>query len=298
MAFPDQRKRVISFALKYMVTHMAVLEKIYSALGSCKRNSRIDGGNQLDTAAGYFIGSLEGKEDGGSFDGQLIFMLAKRMCVQFQTCSPSNNAEVNERIINLFYAAQGEIETGVSTDITQYIFGLRHGNPSLIQLSFAVVLKQACESLEKTIGKIENAMIVPLIQATLVSALENEFYFEQGVPEAAEFYPEGYVLAQSILPLVNQVDQTAARDIEDVMVKGFPGPDHYKAADYPKVFRAVQTAVSKMAGVDCKQIGRLSGKGFCPGDDTSYEGISSASSPDVSTVMAMISVSAGLFALY
>lgn len=110
----DERKRVISFTLKYMVTYMAILEKLHSAAISCKQNKRIEGGVHLDSAAGYFVGSLEGKEDGGSFDGQLIFMLAKRMCVHFGTCSSSNHAQVNERIVNLLYAAQGEIETGVS----------------------------------------------------------------------------------------------------------------------------------------------------------------------------------------
>ena len=141
-------------------------------------------------------------------------------------------------------------------------------------------------------------MIVPLIQATLVSALENQYYFDGEMDDASEFYPEGYVLAQSILPLINQVDQKAAKDIEDVMVKGFPGPDHQQAVDYPKVFRAVQTALSKMSGVDCKQIGRMDGKGFCPGDDSTYEGISSAPRKVVPTVMVVIAFSAGLFALY
>eukprot|EP01083_Nonionella_stella_P118227 352898_1 len=107
-------------------------------------------------AAGFFVGSMEGKDDGGTFDGYLIFMLAKRMCVHFGTCSSSNNAMINERIINLFYAGQGEVETG------------------------------ACIPLAGTIKEIENALVVPLIQGTLLSALENEAYFEQGIEEVAD----------------------------------------------------------------------------------------------------------------
>ena len=112
----DQRKRIIVFALRYMVTYMAVLEKIYSALNSCRRGSGADeGANNLDLAVSYYVGSLEGGDDGGNYGGSLIYMLAKRMCVHFRTCTSSNNAMINEHIVSLFYTGQGEAETGVST---------------------------------------------------------------------------------------------------------------------------------------------------------------------------------------
>ena len=91
----DQRKRVIVFSLKYMLTYMATLEKLYSSVQSCQEGNKKEGALNLDLAAGYFIGSLEGKDDGGSFDGNLIFMLAKRMCVHFGTCTSSNHAMVS-----------------------------------------------------------------------------------------------------------------------------------------------------------------------------------------------------------
>lgn len=96
------------------MSHMAILEKIYSALDFCKQNNKEYATSAFDAASAYFIGSMEGEEDGGSFDGTLLFMLAKRMCVQFGTCSASSNASINEHIVSLFYAGQGEIEAGVS----------------------------------------------------------------------------------------------------------------------------------------------------------------------------------------
>lgn len=103
------------FATRYMITYMAILEKLHSAVYSCgKAEIRDEGTKSLDVAVAYFVGSLEGPEDGGSFDGSLIHMLAKRMCVLFGTCTLSNHARVNERIISLFYAALGEVEAGVS----------------------------------------------------------------------------------------------------------------------------------------------------------------------------------------
>ena len=97
-----------------MVTHMAILQNLYSAITSCKEGDVNQGVMNLDTAAAYYTGSLEGTEDGGSFEGSLSFFLARRMCIYFDTCSQSDNAMINERVISLFYAAQGEMDTKVS----------------------------------------------------------------------------------------------------------------------------------------------------------------------------------------
>jgi len=116
MAGDDQRTRFISFALRYMIPFMAILEKIYLALESCSiEESRAGGAKDLDMAIAYYMGSLEGKEDGGSYDGTMLHMLANRMCVIFNTCSENNNAVVNQRLVSLVYTAQGELEVGVST---------------------------------------------------------------------------------------------------------------------------------------------------------------------------------------
>ena len=121
---------------------MAILEKLYSTVKSCKEDNRVEGAATLDIAAGYFVGSMEGKDEGGSFDGGLIFMLAKRMCGEHcLTCTTTNcllgltrsslssplffrsslwystqsyNGRINERILSFFYTMQGEVETGVS----------------------------------------------------------------------------------------------------------------------------------------------------------------------------------------
>ena len=73
-------------------------------------------------------------------------------------------------------------------------------------------------------------------------------------------------MAQSILPIIANVDVDAAKDIASVMVDDFPFPTREKASNHAAVFSAVRTAVSKMDGVDCKQIGSIGGQGVCPGD--------------------------------
>lgn len=220
--------------MRYMVSYMAVCERLYTALDLCRDTKKADAHNSLDAGAAYFTGLSEGEEDGGTYDGVLLYMLANRMCVQFNTCSTiSNNAQANEKIISLLYAAQGEIDVG------------------------------ACDSLAKTVKDIENALIVPLIQSTLYIALENDLFLSQLV-EADYLLPEGYVVAQSVLPLIHDVDSSAANDIAQVLVEGFPRTQ-INAANHLKVFRAMQRAVPKMKGLDCEMIGTIAGVSFCEG---------------------------------
>jgi len=110
------------------------------------------------------------------------------------------------------------------------------------------------------VKEIENAIVVPLIQGVLFSAEENVRYERDG---GTEFYPEGFVLAQSILPLIDDVDRSSARTIAEVMVVGFPSPN-LQPTDSDRVRQAMQEALSKMEGVDCSQIGSLGRRGFCP----------------------------------
>ena len=134
---------------------------------------------------------------------------------------------------------------------------------------------QSCDSLERTVQEIENSLLVPLIQGTLFSARENEQHFKKRA--FREFHPEGYVLAQSILPIISDADLFAADEIKTVMVAKFPsqgndGPSN----DSVKVHSAMKIAVSKMEGIDCTQIGSIGGAGLCPGDKDNYDAFNSA----------------------
>lgn len=128
---------------------------------------------------------------------------------------------------------------------------------------------QACGPLKRTVKKIEKAAIIPLLQGVLFSARENENYFSQGYTKtfSSSLYPEGFALAQSILPIIEDVDPSAANDIADVMVDGFRITAANAASNnFTKVHQAVTSALTKMDGIDCSDIGSLGGRGFCPGD--------------------------------
>jgi len=83
----DDRRRVINFVLQYMVPHMAILQQLYTSIDTCKTQRKSGSALALDLAAASYIGSLEGKSDGGSFDGSLLYGFAMRMCVHFGTCT-------------------------------------------------------------------------------------------------------------------------------------------------------------------------------------------------------------------
>ena len=134
----------------------------------------------------------------------------------------------------------------------------------------------------KTVKEIESTMLVPLIQGTIFIANENELYFKKNTPSAAGYYPEGFILAQTILPVIHDVDQSAASDISGVMVEGFPDPEMSAASQPAKVFRAVQTALAKIDGINCDDVGTILGSNFCPG--ASYDNISPAFGARVATL--------------
>merc|ERR1712194_399439 len=111
----------------------------------------------------------------------------------------------------------------------------------------------------------------------------------------AEFFPEGFALAQSILPIFDDVDRLSARSMGDVMVAGFPSSNtgsNIGSYDFDKVRQAVENALSKIGGVDCAQIGSLDGKGFCPGD------VKSQAPPSSTLLVALAAVGLLLFTLY
>jgi hypothetical protein len=120
--------------------------------------------------------------------------------------------------------------------------------------------------MERTIKEIDSDLLIPLIQGTLFTAWQNNYYFNHKGSSTQEFLPEGYVLAQSILPIISNVDSSAAKDIARVMVEDFPSPTREKASNHIAVFSAVKRALTKMDGVDCKKIGSIGGWGFCPED--------------------------------
>ena len=237
----DQRAEIVVKVLSVMVLYMQVLQELYEAQSDCEagvQTRSLDGASAWDKAAAYIIGSIETSHNGGSRwfeDGQLLYGLAKQRCIQFGTCDKTTgNADVNEELIELFYAGQSEAKTFT------------------------------CNALRRTIGSIQPLLLTPLIQSTLRAAIENEdlTFFSTEVTLA-----DGYVYSSSILPLIKAVDATAAHSIKKNMDFQFTVVPVMDGAG--AVFSAMEAGIIEMKSVDCSDIGSIQSMDVCGGSKRS-----------------------------
>jgi len=137
-----------------------------------------------DGLAAMYIGSLEGIKAGGSDDdGMMLWGLATNRARQFNTQNINFGAIVNDRMVDLLFAGQSQLE------------------------------RRDCVNFEKTASRVLHLMLVPLIQSTIWYAIRNE------KSPVAEDVARGEASAFSVLPIVSKYDNNAASVIERNMVR-------------------------------------------------------------------------------
>lgn len=235
-ASTDQITELVAATLTGAIMYMAVLEKAFGAIAMCRENGGAATTNAtvslLDQAVAFYVGSIEGTEDGGKDGGQLLFRFAKDRCVDFGVCE-GGNAIANVEIIEAFIQAS-------------------------IQLTY-----NACDEAELTLlTYITPALLVPLIQGTLNYAVVNS---KLPVDSRDGSLGAGYAFAFSILPLVAASDPGSALTIRENMQ--FSIVDDLVPDGANAVFEAIHNAISSMTTPlvksQCSSIGRF-------GNDTSY----------------------------
>lgn len=174
-----ERTKLVVTTLQSMVVYMAALQKIYDAIEDCESTDSFRNANAIeewDRAAGLLIGSMEGANEGGRQGGMMMYGLAKEQCKQFDVCTNSGDAKVNERLITLFYAGRSELTA------------------------------RNCPPLHKAAEKIEILLQIPLIQSTLSLMILNPSMNEDN-------FGELYAFSRSILPYVEEADRDASQII-------------------------------------------------------------------------------------
>lgn len=221
--------------LQTMVSYMAVLWMLSSALDSCQSGTASE--EYLDTAVAYFVGSLEGSSSGGIFGGygELLFGLAKEQCPHFDSCSSSGDAVINKHIMSGLSNMQSRLAT---TD---------------------------CNSAATIYNDVLKTLPVAMIEGTLYYAAANE---KLETRSTSKNLAAGSILAGSVLPLVNAVNPNSASTIYNNMVfqlEKAPSPDIKHS-----VFNAFAQAVNPM-GIDCNDVGilRPESRGICAIQDDS-----------------------------
>jgi len=219
-----QKAAIVNDTLRYMVMHMQFLRKVYESLNACYRGgSSGKHSKPWDEAVAYYSGTTLDSHMGNS-----LYSLAQLRCSQFNTCESDRVASVNKEMLILFYAGQSEIRS------------------------------LNCAALERTVAEIKYMVLVPLVQSSLHYAIENE---DSAVNNKSAAIASGFVFAQSLLPLLNEIDEEAAdvirRNFEYSLTKK-PVQDGAKA-----VFEAYADALSKIQGFDCRAVGKVGKMNVC-----------------------------------
>ena len=228
-ASPEQKREIVTGALKGMVLYMYFLQKMDTAATRCGSD---DSFAYLDEAVAVWSGSIEGPNEGGDYfgEGESIYALAYNLCSMFGTCSGihEDNAEVNVKLLKRFKEFK------------------------------AALLSKDCTNVMNMAQEVELLVQVPLFQAAIFYASKMEGMKKSGT---SAVIGSGHIMAKSILPIIDAVDKKAAMVISTNTE--FTAEGDYMKDGSVAVFDAFATAISKMNGFDCALVGELNEYKFC-----------------------------------
>lgn len=215
-----------------------VSEYMMGLLGSadqmCEDSNDDDPTKYWDAFSALYIGSLEGISIGGSdqtIDGFMLWNVANRRAVSFDTQNDDYYAEINAEMLELLFAGQAQL------------------------------LRNDCPNFEKTVSRALHLMIVPLIQSVIWYAIKNEGLDASSNDDGLVI---GEVAAKSVLPLVEKFDPTAARIIERNMVRS--EANFVPVVDGPQEVANAFYFVLDEIGWGCDYIGHAEGVDACQFD--------------------------------
>jgi hypothetical protein len=179
--------------------------------------------------AANYIGSLEGVDSGGSdtIDGVMVWNLANKRAVTFNTLNDEYFAEVNDEMLDLLYAGQTQLA------------------------------RNDCVNFEKTTSRVIHLMLIPLIQNTIWHAIKNKGLAPSSQSEGLVI---GKVLALSLLPIVAKYDKDAAAVIERNMIG--TNADRPVSDGAQAVANAFYQVLDEL-GWGCKYVGQAEGVDAC-----------------------------------
>lgn len=188
----------------------------------------------------FYVGALEGND--GSGDGVLLYDLADKLCIDFKTCGPLEDATEGTSPVNR------EV-LGLSLNVVEHLTTMECGKARAIK------------------NDIVNYMTVPFAQGLLKAAYQSsrdESSKDDGVNGEAAAY------AATVVPLIHRCSELDASFIEKQL-------DYHTAAK-DRDFIAIKETLERhyeCLGVTCEQVGGLWDKEA----GTYYEGASPCSSP-------------------
>jgi hypothetical protein len=222
-ASPQQKSQAVLDIVATWVMYVYVRERMYHSLGDCDARGGTakdtHGVSAWDIGVAYYVGSLEGPDDGGVnnlVDGQFMFTRAKRLASQSITLSPDGSSAVNRHIMDLF--ASGQVNE-------------KQGN---------------CKAQRAKVQDIDRMLLIPFLQSILKFATLNN-----ALPVASKelSFIQGDIYFRAIAPLLSAHDQIKLGD--NLQFQTTYSPMHEGTN---LVFDKVANALSFL-GLSCEDIG-------------------------------------------
>lgn len=261
-------KRTMSLRLAYPL----MLDKLDEALSLCSPSTMLDS-IPWGQALALYTGSIEGMNEGGSFDnkGEMMFSLAKEVCHTFNTCADNGDSSRNSEIMNAFRDGAGYLKTGdcnALEDVASQIKALTQ--TVLIQAVLYFLLDSSKTPWDQLVADRANPVKFGSdVDRFGINSLNSDTD-RTGLAEVS-------VIAQALYPVINATDPSSTSVImeaTDFVNIGY-GPMSQARSRSEQVFDAFETLIPSMIGVDCSKVGSviLGGKtiGVCPTNDTNTE---------------------------
>lgn len=225
----SQQAEIVKRTLQTMVSHMAAVTKMQSALGQCQSGSKDNARNEWDRAVALFVGSIQGGIANGHQNGQGVWMyaLGNEFCGTFNVCETSGEAKVNKKLMFHFTNVRDSLVGG------------------------------ECEHIERAMNnEILPRMAIPLVQG-LVSKLID--YSDGGTPEALAAV---HIFSQALTPLMKVIDSVGASTLS----QAFSSFQSALTVEVSTVVDVLNGAVGGM-GIPCNELGSPNDYSLC--SDTS-----------------------------
>lgn len=205
-----------------LLSFLLVVGRLRTALQSCSND--MDGRRYVDEAAALFTGSIEGRHSGGDprKQGRLMYALAKDVCDAFGKCESHGDALSNEVVMFALSELKANLDSGLCD----------HANAIFT-------------------SSIMPMLLLPLVQGTLFFANAN---VGLGALSTNTSLVAADIVAQSILPLVNEVNPLSAAVILDNTE--FSRSQDPVREGVEVLFDAFAKAIGGM-GIECENVGRM-----------------------------------------
>jgi len=216
------REQIIKKGIAYMNVFLYAMHEYESAIGKCEAFDpsllyNRDAIHAWDEGVAFYTGNMEDVDGSGS--GKLVYALADKRCENFGTCG-----------------ADGDEAEGTSQVNLDIIALANAGNADLLALD--------CEGAAEKMALIQSLMYIPLVQGSLKYAWKSEFASDE------KGKAEGTAFAHAVLPMVHEIDETAAETIYDNLKADSTATS---AADVKAAFESVYEGM----GITCEQVGGL-----------------------------------------